>query len=50
MAIFSIPFLVSAALVLVNANPLVSIGVGWVVLMAIMYGLTSNGGVIGGDD
>ena len=50
MVIFSIPFIVSVVLVILHADPLVSVGVGWVVLMAILYGLTSNGGVIGGDD
>ena len=47
MLILSAPFALAALLVYLGALPLVAIGVGWIVFMAVMYGLTSSGGVIG---
>lgn len=47
MLLVSVPFAIAAALAYAGANPYAALAVGWFIMLAVVRGLTTNGGVVG---
>jgi hypothetical protein len=47
MLLFTSPFLAAAVLLYIGANPYAALAVAWFIMVSVIRGLTTGGGVVG---